>query len=1075
MCKQLGKIIAFLGAVFALFLRANFVFALEVTYPPILGKTLNDTSSLGDFVCYLFSFGAGITVSIAAATIIYGGALYLLSYGRGKFTTESKEIIKAGITGLLIILCAFLIIKTINPELTKCNISFLPNFNIFPSSNSPDIPPGAKIITYKEIPLGILTENLLTKTTNCYGFDETGAPVDGDKIKTDSGDEIPGPTFLDHDRADCLVQLTDGAQKKAALIAGLSNEINKLMDQCKCKDPATGASKCDPVCGGQCNLYNSDKSLGSGAVCAPGLCAGDCVKGNPLSGCKTKLGQTGDCCPAGVKDKIETGGKDGINVSVEVGETNNNGGKCKTKSVAKKGLDEFRSKFDNNFDRIKDTVEQEVTVNDKKIQIIKSSSWDSLLLIDQLTYLKGKIDELEQNIQSDKTQLAGSASELAKCYLAIPYIDLLKIRQSTDQAQTYIKINKTTDSSKYCAGFNYNNSSCLKKCNDMCPDTSPEAILAYGKCANNSDKNISQEKCIENAYNSRPCTYSDKKSADGKPQKFSECISSCQGDCKSNCAKLYTICSDEYKFCASSCGNNSQCVLTNASECLFNAQNFTNCAKTAPDQGNKNYCINNAYFCKNGSDQFAGYPDCVESAVITKCAAIESQGSCQNTDGCFWDGNYCLQNSSASFLYDNPKNEKCYDSAFDFVNSYNSAEKGSDCYSQTSPDASCIGVCPEISKCPANSKCPDCPCDQLRDSSSPTKKQNINFYVPLSGIGQYKTSTESISARQIAGPECNGYSYNDDPLTFYCEGNKSCKSNKDCPSGQICSASTNTCSIGSGKNCSSDTDCPSGTGEICDSGIDRCVRDGQYAWYDDPNKEQNATPIGAERTCSKSQEIPIGQTVDGAKNWADNLISNADTVKKGAQKMIDQMTKIGTAGVVGKAYNYCKCDAKHDTGNTPVCTTDCKFNPPDVNGNNCNCEFVPCEGSPCEQMADYLSELWGDYGELKNNFITFYTTMLTEPRSDIIKELSYSRQQTNQCSTVNNTSGLIERLLNCTRAMDEIISPIKNGYVMFNNQKINNYCYGKYLGKLFNQPLTDNWYCCQSTVKDPTPRQGQTQ
>jgi len=159
-------------------------------------------------------------------------------------------------------------------------------------------------------------------------------------------------------------------------------------------------------------------------------------------------------------------------------------------------------------------------------------------------------------------------------------------------------------------------------------------------------------------------------------------------------------------------------------------------------------------------------------------------------------------------------------------------------------------------------------------------------------------------------------------------------------------------------------------------------------------------------------------------------------------------------------------------------------------GTQCTCTFTPCNGSPCQQIIYYLSELWNDYRQFKLDFINFYTTMLKEPRSDIMKELTYSRKTTNDCSLVGSTYGLSnERLLNCTRAEDEIISPINTNKMtkeelaalvhvdasqidIPDNSTLNGYCYGKKLGEVLipsvDLDLTDNWFCCQKYNKNPT-------
>jgi hypothetical protein len=242
-------------------------------------------------------------------------------------------------------------------------------------------------------------------------------------------------------------------------------------------------------------------------------------------------------------------------------------------------------------------------------------------------------------------------------------------------------------------------------------------------------------------------------------------------------------------------------------------------------------------------------------------------------------------------------------------------------------------------------------------------------------------------------------------------------------------------------------------------------------------------PLGSEKTCIPQEEIPVGQTVDNAENWAKGLINNP-TIKD-IQNMIDKMNQIGQAiDPTNPIKNYCGCAAKFDTtqGSGPICKTNCNYSQwfvpesTDDSGdvipahNACSCAFVPCKGSPCEQMTDYFADLLNDYRQLKTDFITLYTNGLKETRSDILKELEYSRKETNSCSLTGNAYGLQKtRLLDCTRVEDEIIPPERPGNgTIINDQTYKNDCYGTQLGKLLDMSMTDNWFCCDEISTSPT-------
>jgi hypothetical protein len=138
-----------------------------------------------------------------------------------------------------------------------------------------------------------------------------------------------------------------------------------------------------------------------------------------------------------------------------------------------------------------------------------------------------------------------------------------------------------------------------------------------------------------------------------------------------------------------------------------------------------------------------------------------------------------------------------------------------------------------------------------------------------------------------------------------------------------------------------------------------------------------------------------------------------------------------------------------------------------------SCTFIPCKGQPCQQTLDYHSQLWNLYQQFQNDFISFDTNIIAEPRSDIMKELTYSRQTTNSCSLTNTVYGSTginsgTRLLSCTRAEDELTPPINNDKINFAGKPWTGYCYGQKLGALNNTSLTDNWFCCQEWADNST-------
>ena len=1012
------KLIFFSVIILFFFLKASFVFALEVNYPTILGIGIGN-GTLPEYAKYFFNLGMGLAGFIAVISVAVGGIYYLIDYGKGKFTSEGKDRIKSGILGLLIVFCSYLIANTINPNLVIFKLNTLSSV-LLGTSNTPatPLPPGVGVTIYDEVPLGILTENVLTRTMDCYAFDAQGNPIDRDQKPTTQYDYYK-PTYQNDDRVDCLAQLFDGAQKKAQVTNELSKAIRDLMSGCVCN-----GSKCQPACGNDCGTPDNG-------------CQGAC------SNCKSAC-TGGDCCNAGVKDRIETGKNGGINIGIGTVTANYaypagsdfsepvNNTTYPVYKITYKGLDEFRcpnpiSGGHLSCDDVQSFVEKPITTTvggaTKTFIAINKNNWNKLNLVQQLRYFKEKIASIRLLIQQDVKAMDDAKAKLAtkNCYMATSYVDLVKNYESTDKNKTVVLTKKVfTDPqtgslinvAKYCKGFNYNNSSCLKKCNDACPDTSQAAMASYSNCKGYEcdiyDINCldGQEECIKEAYGLRLCQNKD---SSEKFKNFDECVTSCQTDCSTTCSAKYLPKSLELTVCKNQCKDNSKCILDNAGDCLFGAQGFIDCAVqnnalSGSDQGSTSYCINNAYLCKSGSDEYAGY---------SACSTLPSSSACPTDQ------------YSSSFFYKNPTCQKC-------PQPYNIAAKTSACYSKTSPNSSCQEICPETTKCPTASSCPYCSCDEIDKKTFSFSAPNVTNAGPgtckkpdIIEPGQ-STLNEKVSAYRITSPQCTDYAFNDDPLTFYCQEN----------------------------------------------------------WWDDQKIQKNLnqkTPIGEKKVCPISGEIPIGETVDAVDDWFSKLSNiikaEEDAIMgKGIDKsMVDFLkTNLGDAAKTNiPAPNYCKCNATFKDA-TPVCSTDCQkitSGDPPVD----SCVVVPCSGLSCSQMMNYLSKVSDYYRRLKvDGFMNFYISGISDSwgRSDIMKKLTYSRQKTSECSVVNTNYNSSAVLMDCTRVENEVA----NGQIQSTNTSLSKalgyYCYGVNLGNLSNNKLTDNWFCCQNWSQEATNSSG---
>ncbi|TSC95011.1 MAG: hypothetical protein CEN87_23 [Parcubacteria group bacterium Licking1014_1] len=992
---------------------------MEIDYPSIFGITITSDSSFPEYAKYFFNMGIGLAGVLAVITVVFGGIYYLISLGKGKFTDEGKEWIKSGILGLLIVVSSYLIVATINPALVVFDLKGLAPLSFLTNLFNPP-PPSLPTVVYQEIPIGALVENLLLGKMDCYGFDDSGDPVNGSRIEgTTSNDEVfsgPGPTYRDHSKVDCSLKLNEAVEKKSETIKNLSNIISKTMSFCSCEktnpppDPTIcpegecpnpgglgcSARACDdpppppapaPMCEiaqGGCSYYEekSDPKL-----CNPKACGG-------TTNCKcNETDEDCNLCPPDIKSLIEHG-------PIPVGD-----GAGNTKQY--KGLDEFRTDISNgdqlacNEESLNNSdstcielhVQIEEEINEKKIKksliIINKEKWQNLKLIEQLMYLQAKMAQMKQEREKDLSRLQAAENVLGKCYLAEPYIDFLKTAEKTRKEDKIMLVQKTfsdpeqnepIDIARYCKGFDYANSDCFNFCRNACPETTEAVLMCYKNAPKCDDKNIiNKEKCLKEqdaflkkCYNERPCP--PELSPDKAFRTFKNCLADCRQQCSSSCDKTIPRSqTEDIDKCKKKCGEDSQCLLNNENECLVNFNKLKQCVDKYSEEyvDNLKNCVDVSSLCKYGSDQYAGYPDCLK------------------TPG----GNY-----SSSFLYQKT-----------FIERDKEYEKCPEPYAKNRVNnkATCSELYPETAKCPASSNCPKCPCGIVSET--------FDLSDTCSAGGEIDEKTEKVSEYRVVALKCGEFSYNDDPLTFYCH----------------------------------------------------------EEWWLEKNKqeEKKPEPLGKEMFCPKGKEIPVGQTIDDAEKWAKSLTDATDILSEAAKDMIQYIKGIG------EEKGYCECGSSCDNGKT-ACQGKCEYKEEKIREGfwKCYCAKLSCSGNPCQKMIDMLlcggkcgtgKGVEGHYNEISRARKAVDILIARDGRSDILKELAYSRKKTDECSTIQTAYGAESKMLDCERAEDNIMSPITEGKTIIKTKSIESRCYGKSLGKILktSEPMADNWFCCEVREK----------
>lgn len=96
------------------------VFALQGNYPPSpFGTKLTDNSTIGDLVMYIYQWGITLGGLALFVVLVIAGFQYLASAGSPTAMKSAKDRITSAGIGIAVLLGSYLILNTINPQLTS--------------------------------------------------------------------------------------------------------------------------------------------------------------------------------------------------------------------------------------------------------------------------------------------------------------------------------------------------------------------------------------------------------------------------------------------------------------------------------------------------------------------------------------------------------------------------------------------------------------------------------------------------------------------------------------------------------------------------------------------------------------------------------------------------------------------------------------------------------------------------------------------------------------------------------------------------------------------------------------------
>jgi len=237
MIKKKGK--KYLGLflfLFGLFCLTGFAYALELNYPSVPGaETPQDfinTAPAEDilplYVKYFYTLSLTIGAFAACGAIALGAFRYLISTTSPGAMADAKEILFAGVTGLIILLSSYLILDTINPGLTFLQLE-KPVIEIPDIEPPPPHEPETKTMVFFQIPAGKTIEKGLLEIEN----------QDMDKLKDD----------------------IESLKEKSEQLKEKSEDLKDFLVNCSC-GISNCSSQCDPTgCNSICDESEKQRKI----------------------------------------------------------------------------------------------------------------------------------------------------------------------------------------------------------------------------------------------------------------------------------------------------------------------------------------------------------------------------------------------------------------------------------------------------------------------------------------------------------------------------------------------------------------------------------------------------------------------------------------------------------------------------------------------------------------------------------------------------------------------------------------------------------------------------------------------
>lgn len=101
------------------------LYTLQISIPNPSGGETTTVRNYGDYVAAIYKYLIGVAVTIAIVFVMIGGIRYVIGASTGE-VGKAKDMITKAITGLVLLLFAYVILYTVNPDLVRLQVPKLP-------------------------------------------------------------------------------------------------------------------------------------------------------------------------------------------------------------------------------------------------------------------------------------------------------------------------------------------------------------------------------------------------------------------------------------------------------------------------------------------------------------------------------------------------------------------------------------------------------------------------------------------------------------------------------------------------------------------------------------------------------------------------------------------------------------------------------------------------------------------------------------------------------------------------------------------------------------------------------------